>query len=87
MNVQVKSYTPAPPPPQRVLLDLSVEEFALIFRLYYKHFSGKGRIRDQFADGLYAAADQLNESNRQKVNGVAKFLGDCVTAVEEWFRS
>lgn len=84
MKVEVR---PTAAPPQRVVLDLSVEEFALVFRLYFKNLDGSGQMRTQFEEGMHAALDDLAESNQQKVTGVARFRGNCITAVEEWFRS
>lgn len=84
MKVEVQTTSP---PPQRVLLDLSVEEFALIFRLYFKGLDGHGRRRTEFTQDMHRALDSLDVDNRSKVYGVAEFRGTCMTAVEQWFRS
>ena len=48
-------------PEQRVILDMSVEEFAGLYALHYRHGSGNpGGLRGRIESGLYAAAEALH---------------------------
>lgn len=58
-------------PEQRVLLDLSVEEFALIYALHYRYNGGNTAVRHSVSDGLTAALGALSEPHRAKVREAA----------------
>lgn len=63
MNVEVRTETPTPP--QRVILDLSVEEFAMLECLRRAHLSGISLLRESLADGFAKARAGLTVENRQ----------------------
>lgn len=56
-----------PTPPQTVVLEMTVEEFALLNTLAFVGLSGGARLRYNFAAGLAMAAGQLNHANAVRV--------------------
>lgn len=52
---------------QRVELDLSLPEFALIYALHYRHNGGLVTIREDVEKGLTAALNGLHPEHRAKV--------------------
>lgn len=66
---------PQPPPPERVILDLSVAEFAVLYLLMYRHLGGSNPLRRRIDDGMCLARRKLNDENKAKVSKCCESTG------------
>ena len=74
-------HEPPDPPEQRVILDMSVEEFAVIYGLAYRHNGGDPfGLRGDVENGLAAALGSLHPEWAGKVRKAAPSRGGASIA-------
>ena len=84
MKATVISSTPVVPE-QVVELELSIQEFAVLERLRWKHLDGFGPIRTSIEEAFEEAIDDLHPHWADKVRAARDLNCQDVDAIEEVF--
>jgi len=88
MNVEITGVAPVTPPEQRVVLDLSVEEFAMLEHLRYNHLAGDTSLRGGIDEGFGEATALLARGWRERVDAARARRGvNNSQVVERVFRA